>query len=288
VLVVLAVLACTGILALGWEASSRAMSPKRAVFPWTLADYPELQAQDVSVRSTDGVDLEGRFFQGRSRATVIVSHGYGGAQDEVLPIVRTLARAGLSVFTYDLRGCGATGGRVTFGAYEQRDLVSIVDYLASRADVDAERIGALGFSMAAAATIMAAAGDPRIKVVVDDSGWCDVYHWLRPSFRTWAGNPRHQFSPLSLKLVEFRTGIKLRALRPVDVVGRLQPRPLLVIHGADDDVVPPGDSKENYRAAGEPKELWIVPNAVHGDTVAPGGPTSSDRVGDFLARALSS
>src|SRR5438105_10899340 len=207
--VVLAAAGCAGVVALAWEASGRAMHPPRAAYPWTLDDYPELTAEEVTVATAGGVDLAGRFFPGRTRATIVLSHGYGGGQDEMLPVARALVRAGFSVFSYDLRGCGGSGGGVTFGAFEQRDLVSVVDYVASRPDVDAEKIGALGFSMGAATSIMAAANEPRIRALVDDSGWCDVYHWLRPSLRTWLFNPRHQFSPLSLKLVELRTGTRL-------------------------------------------------------------------------------
>jgi dipeptidyl aminopeptidase/acylaminoacyl peptidase len=47
------------------------------------------------------------------------------------------------------------------------------------------------------------------------------------------------------------------------LAGRLAPRPLLVIHGAEDQRLPPDCSRYVYRLAGEPKQLVILPGARH-------------------------
>lgn len=275
-----------GLIVLGRMASDRAMHPASGIPAHHLRDFPSLDPAPVEFSSKTGIRIAGRFFPGRSRSTIILSHGYGGSQDEMLPVVDFLHRAGFSVFTYAMRGCGGSGGSVTFGALEQQDLISAVDYLTSRSDVDKERIGALGFSMGAGTTVLAAAHDARIKAVVDDSGWSNVYHWLRPSIRTMLLHPTAPFSPLSLKLVELRTGTDLSKLRPVDEIGRLSPRPILIIHGTADQVVPPGDSQQNFSAARDPKELWWIDGATHGQTIEPVTPAYSQRVADFFQRSL--
>jgi dipeptidyl aminopeptidase/acylaminoacyl peptidase len=275
VVVVLVLLAVAGLTALAWRASSRAIHPGPPSYTWSLVDYPDLKHDDVRVETSTGATLPGHFFPGRERATVVLTHGYGGSQDEMLPIADALHRRGFTVFTYNLRR------EVTFGAKEQDDLVSVVGYLSGRGDVDAERIGALGFSMGGATTIMAAARDARIKAVVADSAWQTAKSWLRPSW-----NPRDHFSRMSLKLVEWRTGIDLDGLRPVDAIRSLSGRPALLIHGTMDDVVLPTDAEALVAAAGS-AELWQIEGAAHGATVAPGGATSSARVAEFFERALS-
>src|ERR1035441_4878208 len=103
---------------------------------------------------------------------IVLSHGYGDNQAQMLPYAEFLHRAGYSVFTYDMRNRGRSGGEaVTLGALEYLDLISAVAYLTTRADVDPDRIGALGLSLGGSTTLLAAASDPRIKAVVDDSGF---------------------------------------------------------------------------------------------------------------------
>ena len=283
---VLLVLLALALFAFAWKASGDAMHPGPGAYDWRLADYAQLQPEEVSVGGRTGTAIAGRFYPGKSRATIVLVHGYGGNQDEMLPTASALHDAGFSVFSFDARGSGRSTGEITFGAREQADLESVVDYLTTRPDVDAERIGALAFSMGAAATIMAAAEDKRIKAVVEDSGWADVHHWLRPKLRDMFVHPRARFTPLSMKLIELRTGIDFDRLKPGEVVGRLAPRPLLIIHGERDDVVPPSDADELFAAAKEPKELWRVDGAAHGDTLRPGGATSSGRVVAFFKKAL--
>jgi dipeptidyl aminopeptidase/acylaminoacyl peptidase len=274
VVVVLVLVVAAALAALAWRASSRAINPGPPQYAWSLADYPELKPEDVRVETSTGATLAGRFFPGRERATVVLTHGYGGGQDEMLPVADALHHSGFTVFTYNLRG------EATFGAKEQDDLVSVIDYLSGRSDVDAERIGALGFSMGAATTIMAAAREPRIRAVVADSAWRTAKSWLRPSW-----NPRDHFSRLSLKFSEWRVGIDLDELRPVDSMQQLVGRPVLLIHGSEDDVVFPEDS-DALASAGPGSEVWRIPGAKHGETLAPGGPTTSERVTEFFARAL--
>ena len=276
VAVVLVVVLCAaaGLAALAWRASARAVHPGPPSYAWNATVFPELTAEEVTVESSTGARLAGRFYPGSNGATIVLTHGYGGNQDEMLPVAAALHRSGFTVFTYNLRS------EVTFGAREQDDLISVVDYLASRPDVDADRIGALGFSMGAATTIMAAARDTRIRAVVADSAWQTAKSWLRPSL-----NPRDHFSRFSLKLAEWRTGIDLDDLRPVDAMRSLSERPVLLIHGSADDVVLPADA-EALVAANPNAELWRIEGAAHGATVAPGGATTSERVAGFFDRGL--
>lgn len=238
----------------------------------------------VQVTGAAGVSLTASFLPGENGAAVILSHGYRGSKDELEPVATALNAAGFGVLTYDLRGCGESGGAPTFGAYEQLDLCAIVDYLETRPELDGGRIGAFGFSMGAATTLLAAALDPRLRAVVADSAWADVRHWLRPriSFR----HPTAPFSPHMLKLAEVRHGFDLDDLRPMEVIGRIEPRPVLLIQGTDDEIVPPSDATLIHGAAGPSTKLWVLQGSRHGDTIAPGGEASSARTIEFFEEAL--
>jgi dipeptidyl aminopeptidase/acylaminoacyl peptidase len=265
-LLAVALLATLSVLGgVGWVGSERALHQPDKVYPWRVADYPGLRPERVTVSGSGGITLAGTFFPGRSRAIIVVSHGYGNDQDEVLPLAAFLQRAGYGVFTYDMRHRGGSGGgAITMGALEQHDLVAVIDYLVTRPDVDPARIGALGVSLGGAVSIMAAAHDPRLRAVVDDCGFSDVASATDTAFEHFIGLPAFPFSLITVRISEWRIGQSVSASRPIDVVGRLAPRPLLIIHGLEDRQVPPDHSRRLFAAAGAPKELWLVEGAGHG------------------------
>lgn len=245
--------------------------------------YGREHAEAVSFAGGGGTQIAGWFMSGAPRiapappsAAVVVSHGFGGSHEEMVPVASALVEAGFSVLVYDLRGCGRSGGRATYGAREVEDLSAAVDVLAARPDVDPERIGALGFSMGAATTVMTAARDRRIKAVASDSGWADVFHWLRPS----------RLGRWKLRLEELRAGISLDSLRPERVVAQLAPRPLLLVHGTADDVVPCSDATSLFAAARDPKELWLLDGVTHGETITLAAPGYAARMQQFFTAAL--
>ena len=182
----------------------------------------------MAVDSSTGARLAGRFFPGSKRATIVLTHGYGGTQDEMLPVAAALHRKGYTVFTYDPAAAAGAAGRSRSARASRTTSSPWSTTSLSRPDVDSERIGALGFSMGGATTLLAAARDPRIKAVVADSAWKTAKSWLRPSVRASFLHPRDRFSALALTFAELRAGVDLDDLRPVDAMRDLSRRPVLL------------------------------------------------------------
>jgi uncharacterized protein len=271
----------------GWYASGRAIHPKQNSYPWTLSDYPNLQPEAVTLPTRGGISLAGRFFPGASRTTIILSHGYGDDQDQMIVWADFLNRAGFTVFTYDMRERGKSGGAaVTLGAREQTDLVSVVDYLIARPDVDPSKIGALGVSLGGSVTILAAAQDSRIKAVVDDSGFSDASNVVSTSFQKFVHIPAFPFAPVTVRMAEWRTGANVNDVRPVAVIGKINPRPIFIIHGLADPAVPPVNSERMYAAAGAPKQVWFVPGAKHNGSREVAGAEYEQRIVAFFRQSL--
>jgi fermentation-respiration switch protein FrsA (DUF1100 family) len=262
------------------------MNPPLVPYAWSLATYPALKATEepLTIHSSTGVTLAGRFFRGTNGATIVLSHGYGGDQDEMLPVANGLHAAGFNVVTYNERG--RSGAEITLGALESKDLRSVIDVVSHHADVNPNEIGEFGFSMGGATTILEAAGDSRVKAVVDDAGWSRVEDWTRPSLSDAILRPTSMFSPLSLKIFELRTGADFNSMRPEDFISRISPRPILIIQGEADEDVPPSASRINYAHAKAPRTLWMIPGEGHEATVSPGGAATSPRLSAFFARAL--
>ncbi len=53
------------------------------------------------------------------------------------------------------------------------------------------------------------------------------------------------------------------AIAPEDVIGKIAPRPVLLVHGDSDDVIPYPHAERLFLAAGEPKELVRIPRGAH-------------------------
>jgi fermentation-respiration switch protein FrsA (DUF1100 family) len=86
----------------------------------------------------------------------------------------------------------------------------------------------------------------------------------------------------------WRHGYRFGTLRPIDAVARIAPRPLLIIHGEDDNLTPAEHARRLYAAAREPKECWIVPGAPHCGGYFADREAYVGRVAEFFARGVAS
>jgi len=271
----------------GWIGSERALRPHYYHYEQSLASFPDLHAEPLSFHSSTGINLVGRWFRGTNRSTIVLANGYGDTQDQMLSIADFLHRAGFNVLTYNMRSRAGSGGEyVTLGVYEQNDLISALDYLCTRSDVDPQRIGALGVSMGGAVVILAAARDKRIKAVVDDCGFSDAPSVIAASFEHFIHLPSFPFAPVTIWIADERAGIDVDSVRPMDVIARISPRPVFIIHGLDDFTVPVENSKQNFARAREPKQLWLVPGAKHGKAHSVAKAEYERRVTAFFDKAL--
>jgi len=276
------------LVALAWRASNADMYFPKAQYPWNLAGYPALArvSEPLTVHSQTGVNLIGRFFRGRYAATIVLSGGYGGTQTEMLPVANSLHAAGFNVVTYDERGTGGSGGAGTWGALEVPDLRSLIDAVARHPGVDPDHIGLFGFSIGADISIIEAASDHRIKVVVAAGSWPSLQSYMKTRPIDAIVRPTWPYSPLALELLQLRTGADLSQVRPGAFIAKISPRPIMLIDGLDDTDVTPRGTIANFRLARAPKTIWLVPGETHEGMVYPGGAGTTARVSAFFAHVL--
>jgi fermentation-respiration switch protein FrsA (DUF1100 family) len=62
---------------------------------------------------------------------------------------------------------------------------------------------------------------------------------------------------------EQEAGIRIAQVRPVDDIASISPRPVFIIQGMGDGMVPLDSAQRLYDAAGEPRQLWVEDDVPH-------------------------
>ncbi|CAN5676374.1 N/A [soil metagenome] len=199
---------------------------------------------------------------------LVLSHGYPSGMGGSATSARTYPELadriakemGWLVVAFNFRGCGTSAGNFSLGGWLE-DLQDVVTWLG-----DAPRSAGVwcgGFGTGGALAICAAARRPDIRGVAALGAPAD--------FDDWAGHPKrllqHARDIGAITDPRFPTapdgwGRELRDIRAVASVGELRPRPLLVIHGSEDESVPPFDGRVISDAHGS-AELRIIAGAGH-------------------------
>ncbi len=195
-------------------------------------------------------------------STILVCPGYRTRRTQVIPVVNFLWRAGYNVLAFDYYGHGAIGGvPVTLGYREREDFLGALTYTQQRAPQT--RLGVMAFSMGAAIAILCSAEHPEVEAIVSDSAFATHTSAVRYNLQRTLHLPAAPFIWLGDLLLQLRAGYRFHQVEPLRVISKLAPRPILLIHGGRDTMVDPHDAALLYRAAQDPKALWIVPQADH-------------------------
>lgn len=225
---------------------------------------PGWRGQRVTFTAADGVQLTGYYFASDSGApsdrTAIVAHGLGATGLMQVTMARDLRRDGWNVLAFDFRAHGRSGGHVsTFGIHESRDVLAAVQYLQVQHPDSATEIVAVGASMGGAAVLAAAAEQPAIRSVAVVGSFSDMRRLaadVSQSYFRWPVSAA--VNHIALPIASIHAGVNLGGFRPVDSVERIWPRPVMVIHGTRDEIIPFAHGLRLYDAAGPGRQrLWL-------------------------------
>jgi pimeloyl-ACP methyl ester carboxylesterase len=247
--------------------------------------------QDVAFPSAlDGTILRGWYTPAprtAGRAVVIVP----GIDDNrlvngiSLRLAADLGADGFDVLAFDLRDQGTSDGdTLSFGAREQDDVLGAVAFARARG---ARHVAVIGFSMGAAAAMLAAARSPDIEALVLDSAFADLRDTLGAGIESLLPVPvPGPVVDYALFLYGLLSGTDPASVVPADAIPALSTRPILFIAGADDRTVAPTDGAEMARTAGAKASYMLVPGAGHVGAFFVDPSAYAGRVRAFLASAL--
>lgn len=222
--------------------------------------------EDVQIRSFDGLDLYGKFYEYAPGAPIeLMFHGYRGSAERDLPGgVERCFKVRRSALIVDQRCSGRSGGKaITFGINEHRDCLRWIDFMIDHFGPDV-KIVLTGISMGAATVLMAGA-KPLPKNVIGilaDCGYSSAKEIIYRVIGQMGLPPKlsYPFVKLGAKLF---ARFDLDETSPIEAVKACR-LPVIFFHGEDDDFVPCDMSRAVFDACASRKRLVTIPGAGHG------------------------
>jgi uncharacterized protein len=223
-----------------------------------------LDYQSVTFMSNDGVNLTGWYVPNEvATRTILFFHGNAGNISHRLTTIQTLHRLGYNVFIFDYRGFGQSDGSPSeSGLYA--DARAALQYLTQTQKQPVERIVFCGRSLGGAVAIeLATHHAPRALVV--ESTFTELAD---------VGRIHYPFLPVKLILRD--------RFKSIERIGKLT-CPKLILHGADDTLIPIELGRKLFDAAAEPKQFIETPGG-HNEAGFTYSTEFTDKLGEFLSR----
>lgn len=194
-------------------------------------------------------------------------HGRGGDRRGGLSLAPLFHDLGAAVVLFDTRETGLSDGSglgTGLAVREAEDAVAVAAELRARGY---RRIGVYGCSLGGSAAIIAGARDERITAVIAESAIADFREYASEVFGAkfrsrGLGLIADWWGHLVVGVTRFRRGLS-PVEAPADVIGNITPRPLLLIHAADDGAVMPRHAEKLASHTGQGAELWMLERGGH-------------------------
>lgn len=226
---------------------------------WATPDDLGMPFEDVQFPARDGLRLSGWFIPARlddgqqPKATILLVHGWpwnrlgtsaeniltdlpGSAPVQLIHLALALHCRGYQLLMFDLRnhGLSAASAPVTFGWREADDLLGALDYITGRNDVDAERVGVVGFSIGANATLFALPRTDLIGAAVAVQPTSPTVFSSR-SLAAVLGPLSRLVLPLVELIYRIAGGLNFAAMEPIFACRGSGDTPLLFVQGKGDN-----------------------------------------------------
>jgi fermentation-respiration switch protein FrsA (DUF1100 family) len=237
--------------------------PEKTIYE-TPADYG-LEYEEVRFSTADGVSIAAWFVPAKDDAPVMLwCHGNAGNVSHRAHNIARLVVWGISVFIFDYRGFGASGGTITEdGLYE--DALSAYRYLTDEHGVPSRRIAVFGRSLGGPVAVDLSA---RIRPP------CLVLESTFPSLEAAVGSIYPGMGLEQHLSMRFAADERIARVRC----------PVLFFHGDADDIIDIELGRRLFESAADPKAFYTIPGALHNDTYEVGGDDYFRTMTDFITK----
>lgn len=238
-----------------------------------------LAYRDIAFTTADGVSLHGWFLPATAprQGSVLFLHGNAENISTHIASVAWLPGTGFNVLLVDYRGYGRSAGVPSLDGLHL-DFRAALETLLAMPEIDPDRVVVFGQSLGGAIAITGLAGSTyktKIRALIVEGAFAGYRALAREKLATFWPTWLLQW-PLSLTIDDRH--------RPIDRIAELAPLPVLIVQGEADQIVPTHHGVALFARAGEPKELWLLPDTGHLQAFA--RPENRRRLRDYLAGIL--
>eukprot|EP00796_Vickermania_ingenoplastis_P007078 gene7078-5014_t len=235
--------------------------------------------EEVKFKSTENYTLRGWHIPPppgtEKNLGIVMVHGGGRDRRAWLRHTHFLHKEGYGLLLFDLREHGMSDGRMrgfTFGLYERYDVVAATNFM--RQEFKYRKICAMGTSIGGSSVLMAAAIERNIDAVIAENPITTCASLLDHQLITYlSGYMQHNscgqlmfkiFRRMCTFWLNTRVGnTPFKHCQALHCIDSISPRPVLLMHGTNDVIVPTRHSEILFERAKEPKELYICESAFH-------------------------
>jgi dipeptidyl aminopeptidase/acylaminoacyl peptidase len=233
---------------------------------------PNMEVKEIRLK-VDGLELFGELnvpSGDKRHPALCICHGIPAVPPDPTDrgytlLAQRFCHVGFITLIFNFRGAGRSEGNLDILGWS-RDLQAALDFLYNLKEVDKTCFCLLGFSGGAAVSVYTTAHDPRVSSVVTCACPADFRSLSQREvpldtiqrFRQ-IGTIRDKDFPPSIE--EWQKGFE--TISPIKWIDKISPRPLLLVHGDADELIPLEHAHRLYQKAKEPKELKIIPGARH-------------------------
>ena len=260
--------------------------------PYAMFDAPGEELRNtphetVEITSRDGLKLVGHWFESEHpKRVILAAHGWKASWYRDFGYSYPFLKSeDCSILYIEQRGQGGSEGRyIGFGLLERFDVLDWLSWIEKRCGTQIP-VYLAGISMGATTVLMASGQElpPNVKGIIADCGFTSPTAIWRHVARDIMHIPFLVTDLFSRVMCRRILGVSPASYSTVDAL-RTNKVPVLFIHGQDDSFVPVSMTKENYEACIAPKEIMIVPGAIHGMSYAVAKEAYEEKERQFWAK----
>ena len=246
-----------------------------------------LEKEYVSIKSFDGLKLNGFYINNNSDTTVLLVHGYRSMPFNAFNMAaKRLYEDGYNLLFIEQRAHGSSEGVYTsFGLLERKDVKSWCEFINEK--YASKNIVLYGSSMGCASVEMALELDMpnNIKAAILDCGFCDVFKLVKSECR--------KRNPFNIHLTVLTMNLYCKMFAKFSLFDSSSDRglsktnvPCFFLTGKDDKVVEFWHVEKNYNACNSYKECAFLDGVDHGMAYYFGYPDLEERIAKFIKKCI--